>query len=36
MSDGTIPFQNPGTIDGRLDTEQLTVGAQTVHRERVR
>lgn len=35
MSNGIVPFQNPGTIDGRLDTEELTVGGQSVHRERV-
>jgi hypothetical protein len=35
MANGAVPFQNPGVIDGRLDTEQLTVGGQSVHRERV-
>jgi hypothetical protein len=35
MANGVVPFQNPGTVDGRLDTEELTVGGQSVHRERV-
>lgn len=35
MANGIVPFQNPGTVDGRLDTEELTVGGQSVHRERV-
>lgn len=35
MADGTIGIDEPGTIDKMLDTEQLTVGANTVQRERV-
>lgn len=35
MADSFVPFQNPGTVDGKLDTESLTVGANTVLRERV-
>lgn len=37
MADGTIGINEPasGDIDKRVDTEQLTVGANTVERERV-
>lgn len=35
MADSYVPFQIPGTVDGKLDTESLTVGANTVLRERV-
>lgn len=35
MSDSTIGLDEPGTIDKRLDTEQLTVSATTVQRERI-
>lgn len=35
MSNSFLGFQNPSTTDKKLDTEELTVGANTVHRERV-
>lgn len=35
MANSYLPFQNPDTTDHKLDTEELTVGANTVHRERV-
>lgn len=35
MSDGTIGIDEPASIDKMLDCEQLTVGANTVLRERV-
>jgi len=35
MADGYLPFQNPTSTDAKLDTESLTVGANTVHRERI-
>lgn len=35
MADAFIGVDEPVTIDKRLDTEQLTVGAETVMRERV-
>ncbi len=35
MADSFLPYQNPDTTDAKLDTESLTVGADTVHRERI-
>lgn len=35
MADSSIDVQEPGTVTKRVDTEALTVGAQTVQRERV-
>lgn len=35
MADGTIAIDEPATVDKMLDTESLTVGANTVQRERV-
>lgn len=35
MADNFLPYQNPASTDAKLDTESLTVGANTVHRERV-
>lgn len=35
MADGTIGIDEPTTIDLKLDTESLTVGANTVQRERI-
>lgn len=35
MADGFLGFQSPGTSDKKLDTEELTVGTNTVERERV-
>lgn len=35
MANSFLGFQNPTTTDKKLDTEELTVGANTVHRERV-
>ena len=35
MADGYLPFQNPTATDAKLDTESLSVGANTVHRERI-
>lgn len=35
MADGTIGIDEPSTIDKKLDTTQLTVGVNTVQRERV-
>lgn len=35
MADSTIAIDEPSTVDKLLDTEQLTVGANTVQRERV-
>jgi len=35
MSDSFLPYQNPTTTDKKLDSESLTVGANTVERERV-
>lgn len=35
MSDSTIAIDEPSTIDKRLDTEQLTVNAVVVQRERI-
>lgn len=35
MANSFLPFQNPTTTDEKLDTEELTVGANDVHRERV-
>jgi hypothetical protein len=36
MADGTIALDEPSTVDKLLDTETLTVGVNTVERERVR
>lgn len=35
MSDSYLSYQNPVTVDKKLDSESLTVGADTVERERV-
>ena len=35
MSDSFLPYQDPSVVDKKLDSESLTVGANTVHRERV-
>lgn len=35
MANGYLGFQNPGIEDKKLDTESLTVGGNTVQRERV-
>lgn len=35
MADSFLPFQNPSATDKKLDSETLTVGANTVERERV-
>jgi hypothetical protein len=35
MADGYIGIDEPTTIDKKADTEEITVGANTVHRERV-
>lgn len=35
MADNYLGYQNPVTVDAKLDTESLTVGANTVHRERI-
>jgi hypothetical protein len=35
MADGNIGIDEPGTIDKRVDTEELTVAATTVQRERM-
>lgn len=35
MSDGFIGIDEPTSIDKKADTEELTVGANTVHRERI-
>lgn len=35
MADGVLPYQNPTVTDKRLDTEELTVSALTVQRERI-
>jgi hypothetical protein len=35
MANGYLGFQNPGTENKKIDTEELTVGGQTVQRERV-
>lgn len=36
MANSYIAIDEPSTVDKKLDTEQLTVGANTVERERVR
>lgn len=36
MADSYIAIDEPSVVDKKLDTEQLTVGANTVERERVR
>lgn len=35
MSDSFLAYQSPTTVDKKLDSETLTVGANTVERERV-
>jgi hypothetical protein len=35
MADDFLGYQNPDTVDEKLDTESLTVGANDVHRERI-
>ena len=35
MADSYLPFENPSSTDKKLDSESLTVGANTVERERV-
>lgn len=35
MADNFLPYQNPSSTDAKLDTESLTVGVNTVHRERI-
>ena len=35
MADNYLPYKNPASTDAKLDTESLTVGANTVHRERI-
>lgn len=35
MADDFLKFQDPATVDRKLDAESLTVGANTVYRERV-
>jgi len=35
MANGYLGFQNPGTENKKIDTEELTVGGQTVQRERI-
>lgn len=35
MADSFLPYQNPTTTDKKLDSESLTVGSNTVERERV-
>lgn len=35
MADSYLPYQNPSTTDKKLDSESLTVGSDTVERERV-
>lgn len=35
MADSFLPYKNPDTTDKKLDSESLTVGADTVERERV-
>lgn len=35
MADNFLGYQNPTSVDAKLDTESLTVGANTVHRERI-
>lgn len=35
MSDSFLPYKNPDTTDMKLDSEQLTVGSETVERERI-
>ena len=35
MADSYIPYQNPSTVDKKLDSESLTVGSNTVERERI-
>ncbi len=35
MADSFLPYKNPDTTDAKLDSESLTVGAETVERERI-
>ena len=35
MADNYLGYEEPGTVDKKLDTESLTVGLNTVHRERI-
>lgn len=35
MADSFLPYKNPDTTDKKLDSESLTVGSDTVERERV-
>lgn len=35
MSDSYLPYQSPTIVDKKLDSETLTVGANTVERERI-
>jgi hypothetical protein len=35
MADSFLPYEDPSTTDRKLDTESLTVGVNTVHRERI-
>jgi len=35
MSDSYLPYQNPTIVDKKLDSESITVGANTVERERI-
>jgi hypothetical protein len=35
MADSYLSYENPSITDAKLDTEQLTVGANTVQRERI-
>ena len=35
MADGTLGIDEPNTIDKKIDAEELTVGGQTVYRERM-
>lgn len=35
MADSYLPYKNPDTTDKKLDSESLTVGSDTVERERV-
>lgn len=35
MADSFLPYKNPDTTDAKLDSESLTVGSETVERERI-
>ena len=35
MADSFLPYKNPDTTDAKLDSESLTVGSDTVERERI-